>query len=82
MGTTTVAPGCQVRILIYGDEEVWTIAEEGHGTDASQCVTSTKSPLGGALLGHVAGDTVTVTTPNAHTVRILDVWASEPTPTR
>jgi transcription elongation factor GreA len=62
--TDAVSPGCLVEIRMVGDDDTTTYLvgsiEERH---ASYDVLSPSSPLGVALLGHAAGDTVTYQSP-------------------
>ena len=60
--------------LRYGElEEAWTIADAAEA-DAGQGVIAPDTPLARALLGHRAGDQVTVHGPaSRYAVTILDV---------
>ena len=69
----TVRIGSSVR-LRYGElEEAWLIADASEA-DAGRGVISPDTPLARALLGHQAGDQVTVRSPaTLYAVTILDV---------
>ena len=76
-----VAVGCTVTVLYDGDSpdqaERYLIGhlEEQPAEDSVQLMSPT-SPLGAALLGHAAGDTVSYTAPNGTLkVRIVGVEA-------
>jgi transcription elongation factor GreA len=57
-----------------GNERTYKIVSE-HGVSASNGLISDRAPLGAALVGHAAGDSVTYKTPSGEerTVTILDV---------
>ncbi|AEH08288.1 MULTISPECIES: transcription elongation factor GreA [Protofrankia] len=69
-------PGTVVEVRFPGDDETERFligSREDHSTSLE--VYSAQSPLGGAVSGHRAGDTVTYTLPNGRsaTVRIVTV---------
>lgn len=78
----TVSIGMKVRILAEGDDE--DEAEEYDITGSTEADMdlgriSDESPVGSALIGHKAGDTVEVTLPNGSVIdyRILAVSRSK-----
>ncbi len=72
-GSGTVLPGCVVTIRYEGDAEDETeryllgSIEERH---SDYDVMSTSSPLGAALRGHRAGETVSYLTPTGATMQV------------
>ena len=60
-GSGVVRLGSTVVLEISGAERTFQILGP-HETDPTQGRISDQSPLGGALVGHVAGDTVTIET--------------------
>jgi transcription elongation factor GreA len=71
-GNRRVGIGSSVR-LRYGElEEAWRIADAAEA-DAAQGVISPETPLARALIGHQAGDRVTVRSAQPYAVTILDV---------
>jgi transcription elongation GreA/GreB family factor len=59
--------------LRYGElEEAWRISDPAEA-DAARGVISAETPLARALIGHRAGDRVTVRTQTPYAVTILDV---------
>ncbi|WP_250281503.1 MULTISPECIES: transcription elongation factor GreA [unclassified Frankia] len=69
-------PGTVVEVRFPGDDETERFligSREDHSTSLE--VYSAQSPLGGAVSGHRAGDTVTYTLPNGRsaTVKIVSV---------
>lgn len=63
-GTIHVNMGCVVTVTNdKGDEVTYNIVSP-MDTDSLKNMISTDSPLGAALSGHVAGDTVSFTTPS------------------
>ena len=78
----TVSIGMKVKILAEGDDE--DEAEEYDITGSTEADMdlgriSDESPVGSALIGHKAGDTVEVTLPNGNVIdyRILAVSRSK-----
>ena len=79
--TGEAAPGMVVEIRFQGEDETEKFllgSREDQG--ASIEVFSPKSPLGAAVIGHKAGDTVTYTLPNGRsaTVEIISVTPYTP----
>jgi transcription elongation factor GreA len=61
-GNGVVTVGSTVTIEIEGEEETYTIVGAVEAKPAAGRI-SNESPIGKALLGHSAGDTVTIETP-------------------
>ena len=73
------AAGMVITVRFEGDEDTEKFllgSREGSGGGLDQ-VYSPQSPLGQAITGHVAGDTVSYSTPNGSTVRV-ELVAVEP----
>lgn len=68
-----VEPGMLVEANIAGDKETFLLGSREVAGDTDLDVYSEKSPLGAAIQGHKAGDTVKYTAPNGKeiTVEIL-----------
>lgn len=68
-----VEPGMLVEANIAGDKETFLLGSREVAGDTDIDVYSERSPLGAAIQGHKAGDTVTYTAPNGKdiTVEIL-----------
>lgn len=63
-GAIHVNMGCKVTVINDKDERVTYTIVSPMDTDSLNNKISTDSPLGSALSGHVAGDTVSFTTPS------------------
>lgn len=64
-----VEPGMVVTVEIFGDEEVFLLGSR-EITDEGLQVFSEKSPIGAAVNGHSAGDTVSYTAPNGKAIEV------------
>jgi transcription elongation factor GreA len=73
-----IAPGMVVEVRFAGDDETEKFllgSREGAGGDLE--VYSPQSPLGAAMLGHKAGETVSYETPAGRTMKV-DIVGVEP----
>jgi transcription elongation factor GreA len=69
--TGVVQSGTVVRVRILGDESVFLLgSREIVGEDSDLDVYSEGSPLGAAILGHSAGETVSYTAPNGREITV------------
>lgn len=75
-GEGPIQPGTVVTVEMFGDTEKFLIGsrEITHGGDNLD-VYSELSPLGAAILGHEAGDTVTYEAPNGSSIEVKIVSA-------
>ena len=74
-GNGTVMLGSKVRVFdrTYEEEDIYTIVGSEE-VDLMKLKISNESPIGSALLGKVAGDTVTISTPGGVTeLEVLEV---------
>lgn len=67
--TETVQPGLKVVLDIDGDEEVYLVGSREDHHDELE-ILSSQSPMGQAILGAKAGETVSFTTPSDVTVDV------------
>ena len=76
-GSGVVEPGMTVTARIAGDEATFLLGsrEVAVGTDLD--VYSPTSPLGAAILGRRAGESVSYTAPNGRSIAV-DILAAEP----
>ena len=64
-----VEPGMIVTVEMFGDEEEFLLGSR-EITDSSMQVFSEQSPIGAAVNGHKAGDTVTYEAPNGKQIEV------------
>lgn len=77
--SSQVQPGYRVRVRMYDEEEEWTVVGAEEESNHRHFRTSQEAPLGRALMGHAAGETVKMGTPGGiTTVTIVAVLAPEP----
>jgi transcription elongation factor GreA len=67
-----IESGATVTIRVGEEEECWTVVAP-HEADPLKRRISEMSPLGFALLGHQAGETVTVRGPRPYRVTIVAI---------
>jgi len=67
----TVAPGTLVTAKIAGDETVFLLGNREIAADAEDLdVYPESSPIGQAIIGHKAGDTLSYTAPNGRDIAV------------
>ncbi|HEU5330251.1 MAG: transcription elongation factor GreA [Thermomicrobiales bacterium] len=64
-GRRAVALGSTVTVILDGEEETYTIVSPVEAKPREGKI-SNESPVGRALLGHHAGDSLNITMPNGH----------------
>ena len=72
-----VEPGMLVEANIAGDKETFLLGSREVAGDTDLDVYSEKSPLGAAIQGHKAGDTVKYTAPNGKEITV-EVLSAKP----
>jgi transcription elongation factor GreA len=70
-----VEPGMVVTAVVAGDEMRFLLGSREIAGDADIDVYSPTSPLGAAIIGHVAGDTVTYAAPTGREITVEIVEA-------
>ncbi|MGB3257366.1 MAG: transcription elongation factor GreA [Ornithinimicrobium sp.] len=75
-GEGAIQPGTVVTVEMFGDTEKFLIGsrEITHGGDSID-VYSERSPLGTAILGHQAGETVSYEAPNGSSIEVKIISA-------
>ncbi|MFC7581007.1 transcription elongation factor GreA [Schaalia naturae] len=65
-----VEPGMVVTATIAGREQTFLLGSRDAGGDLGVQVFSAKAPLGAAVIGHKAGDTLTYQAPNGREIEV------------
>ncbi len=65
-----VEPGMVVTATIAGREQTFLLGSRDAGGDLGVQVFSAKAPVGAAVMGHKAGDTVTYEAPNGREIEV------------
>ncbi|MCI1641704.1 MAG: transcription elongation factor GreA [Actinomyces sp.] len=66
-----VEPGMVVTATIAGREQTFLLGSRDAGGDLGVQVFSAKAPLGAAVIGHKAGDTLTYQAPNGREIEVV-----------
>ncbi len=74
--TGVVEPGMVVAAEVGGEEMTFLLGSREVGGDTDLDVFSERSPLGAAILGTSAGDTVSYTAPNGRAISVTVVRAT------
>ncbi|MDO4258392.1 MAG: transcription elongation factor GreA [Actinomycetaceae bacterium] len=65
-----VEPGMVVTALVAGKEQKFLLGSRDAGGDLGIQVFSSQAPLGAAVIGHRAGDTLSYEAPNGRTIEV------------